>query len=240
MRIIFFNVWHGELWEGFKQYVLKEAKQTDVFCFTEVDPPLNLKLKELFGENFKPFYHEIMKANYLDGQIDGQGIYVRNGIEVLDFEKHQIYDITPDDCGILQTISININGKKLRIGSVHGKARPGEKLDTPERINQSKNIIDVFSKMDGFKVIGGDFNLLPETESVKVFEKSGYKDLIKDFGIKTTRNQVSWDQFAAEPGYVKQYYADYCFVSPEIKIKSFEVPNLLISDHLPLVLDIEI
>lgn len=239
MRIIFFNVWHGELWEGLKSYLLEEAKRTDIFCFTEVDPPFNLKLKDLFGEAFQPFYHEILKANYLNGQIDGQGIYVRNGLEASGFEKHQIYDITPDDCGILQSISVNINGKKLNIGSVHGKARPGEKFDTPERINQSKKIIEVFDKMDGSKIIGGDFNLLPETESVQMFQKSGYKDLIKDFAIKTTRNKVSWDQFASEPGYVKQYYADFCFASPDVKIKSFEVPNLLISDHLPLVLEID-
>lgn len=34
--------------------------------------------------------------------------------------------------------------------------------------------------------------------------------------------------------------ADYCFVFPEVKIKSFEVPNIEIFDHLPLILDFEI
>jgi hypothetical protein len=30
------------------------------------------------------------------------------------------------------------------------------------------------------------------------------------------------------------------FVSPEIKVKSFKVPDVEISDHLPMILDFEI
>jgi len=34
-------------------------------------------------------------------------------------------------------------------------------------------------------------------------------------------------------------HSDYVFVSLEVKVKKFEVPNIEISDHLPLILDFE-
>ena len=36
-----------------------------------------------------------------------------------------------------------------------------------------------------------------------------------------------------------QEFADYAFVSPEIVVTSFEVPDLPISDHLPMMLEID-
>ena len=78
---------------------------------------------------------------------------------------------------------------------------------------------------------------MPNTKSIKMIKEAGYKNLIKDFGIKTTRNKLAWDQFPDEE---KQNFADYVFVSPEIKVRKFSVPNLEISDHLPLILDFEI
>jgi len=85
--------------------------------------------------------------------------------------------------------------------------------------------------------LGGDFNLYPQTKSIKIFEEAGYRNLIKDFGVKETRNKFAWEQFPDEE---KQHFADYCFVSKNIKIIDFQVPNVLISDHNPLILDFDI
>ena len=71
------------------------------------------------------------------------------------------------------------------------KVRPGHKLDTPVRLRQSKLILDFLKDKVGSKIIGGDFNLLPETRSVEMFEKAGYRNLIKEFGIKNTRNKFA-------------------------------------------------
>jgi hypothetical protein len=67
-----------------------------------------------------------------------------------------------------------------------------------------------------------------------MFKNNGYKNLIGDYQIITTRNNLAWSLYPD-----KQYFADYVFASPEIKVKSFEVPNNEVSDHLPLILEIE-
>lgn len=108
------------------------------------------------------------------------------------------------------------------------------------RLRQSEKIINFFNDKKGLKIIGGDFNLNPDTKSVMMFEKAGYRNLIKEFDIKSTRNKLSWKQFKNQPDFVKQYFADYVFVSSDVKVKDFTVPYNEISDHLPLILDFDI
>jgi endonuclease/exonuclease/phosphatase family metal-dependent hydrolase len=85
------------------------------------------------------------------------------------------------------------------------------------------------------KIIGGDFNLLPETKSAQMFEENDYRSLIKEFRIRTTRNRLAWELYPND----KQYYADYVFVSPGVNVKEFSVPENEISDHLALILRVE-
>jgi len=239
MRIIFFNIWHGQVWDLLKKFILKESSKTDIFCFLEVQPDLQIKLQEILPD-FEPIYQAGLKTNYLGGVIEGRSIFVKNKIEISKSGNISIFKETKTDAGGFQYAQLLVGQKTLFIGEVHGKARPGTKMDTPARLRQSHKIIDFAKDIKGPKIIGGDFNLLPETESVLMFEKAGYKNLIKEFNVKSTRNKISWEQFKDQPGFVKQHFADYVFVSSEIKIKSFEVPYLEISDHLPLILDFEI
>lgn len=85
-------------------------------------------------------------------------------------------------------------------------------------------------------VIIGDFNMLPQAGAIQLFSQHGYQDLIKNFSIKSTRNQITYDRF---PDNI-QYYADYAFVSPSIAVSEFTVPTQIVSDHQPLELNIEI
>jgi len=131
---------------------------------------------------------------------------------------------------------LRIDGKEFWLGNPHGTAYPGDKKDSEIRISQSKTILNSF-KEDGPKIIGGDFNLLRDTRSISILEEVGYRNLISEFNIKSTRNKVAWDRFKNDPNFVKQYDSDFCFVSKEIKVKNFEVPNIEASDHEPLILD---
>jgi len=236
MKAIFFNIWHGQVWDKLQKFILDQSITTDIFCFLEVDPELQRKL-EINLVGFRPIYHKGIKTTYLGGTITGRSIFIKEGIEVGENETVGIYNDTETDSGGLSYVELRIDGKKLLIGSLHGKAQPGNKLDTPVRLEQSRIVIDFFKNKEGLKIIGGDFNLMPETRSIKMFEEAGYKNLIKEFGIKSTRNSLAWEQFR---GQEKQYFADYVFVSPGVKVKSFEVPHLEVSDHLPLILDFEV
>lgn len=234
MRIIFFNIWHGMIWKGLKKFILEESVKTDIFCFLEVDPKLQNKLINILPD-FTFVNYKGIKVGYLGGTYEGRSIFVKRPILIEDSKSIHTYRPHKFDAGGLLTVDLILDGKKLSIGCVHGKARPGTKLDTPIRIKQSEKVIEIFSAKNGPIIIGGDFNLMPDTRSVQMFEKAGYKNLIKEFNIKNTRNKVSWRKFNNI-----QNFADYVFVSSEVKVKSFKVPYNEVSDHLPQILEFEI
>src|SRR5574337_1825807 len=101
MRIIFFNIWHGQLWEGLKKFLLGQSVKTDIFCFTEVDPPLQSRLVDLLPGH-EARYQEIIRTVYFDSTIDGQSVFVKKGIEVKTAGKISIYKVTTKDAGCLQ------------------------------------------------------------------------------------------------------------------------------------------
>ena len=88
----------------------------------------------------------------------------------------------------------------------------------------------MFDSFKGPKILCGDFNLHPETKSMKLLEQN-LKNLIVEFGITSTRSKLHKRT---------NKYADYIMVSEEIKINKFEAMDENVSDHLPLLLDFRI
>lgn len=228
MKIMFLNAWYGTTGDVLWNYISEESKTIDIFCFMEAD------------EKFRNMGKKVL-ANYAlfstDKDVFGedgcsQSTFVKNEIEVLNSEVILTANI---NIGAGLCSQIQVNNKIFNIASIHGVSRPGDKLDNPNRIEQSKRIIEFMNKFNEAKLIGGDFNLDFNTESIKMFEDSGYRNLIKEYKIETTRNRLAWDLYPNN----KQSWADYLFVSPDVKVKSFEVPQNKVSDHLPLVLEIE-
>jgi hypothetical protein len=227
MKIIFLNAWEATTGEGLWNFVREQKETCDMFCFMEAGEKFRSKCRELL-----PDYEEIAANKSMVGENGFfQSTYIKKDHKIL---KTEI--ILNDNPNIGLGIFTQIQDKNgaVNVASIHGVALPGDKLDNPKRLEQSREIIDFMAKIEGAKIIGGDFNLDKNTESVKMFEKSGYRNLIKEFKIDTTRNHLSWDRHP-----LKQLWADYLFISPEVKVKSFEVPKNEISDHLPLIVEIE-
>jgi len=235
LRVIFLNSWFGKAEKPFFDFVKKESSKTDIFCFMEVSPALYSNLSSIL----KKFNGLYQKGHYIKtfGVSCGQAIFLAKRVKNGKTGKVLIYRQSIRDLGFMQFAELVIGKKKLWLGSVHGKTLPGDKLDTPTRIKQSEIIINFFAGKRGLKMIGGDFNLMPDTKSIKMIEETGYRNLTRDFNIRETRNRLCWQQFPRDK---RQHFADYVFVSSEIKVKKFEVPHNEISDHLPQILDFEI
>jgi hypothetical protein len=131
----------------------------------------------------------------------------------------------------MEYLILSENEKKYLVCNLHGHWTHDGKKDNPIRLEQSRKIIEFLKQYDCPKIICGDFNLLPDTESVKMLEDSGLRNLIKEYKITSTRSHY----------YPKEYpkFADYCFVSPGVNVKDFKVLQDVVSDHLPLYLEFE-
>lgn len=154
------------------------------------------------------------------------------------FVRHRIKHFSPlTKRGLPEALQYVVirrkNGLPLTIANVHGVWWPGDKRDTPERIEQSHRIIMGLARIPGSKVICGDFNLMPDTQSVRMIERAGYRSLIKEWGIQDTRGLINQEKYIHEKPL--QTYADYAFASDGLSVKKFDVPHVSISDHLPLI-----
>ena len=227
MKIVFLNVWGDNARDELIPYLEEQALDTDVFCFQEASEKFKQRsAKALAG------YYEISDYKYIN-ELDffPQSIFIKNGIKLVSSGALAADDM---NVGLVVYAELEVNNTHLFICNVHGMARPGEKLDTPDRLRFSTNLIDFFKDKNTPIVIGGDFNLEPTTKSITTFEANNYRDLIKDFGIETTRNHFAWDRYPDS----KLYHSDYVFLNNKIHLKDFIVENNEISDHLPMIVEI--
>lgn len=231
MKIIFLNVWQGKIRDNLEQFLKSQSPDTDIFCFQEAYE----KTKPLLRGCLSNFQEMVAtKPMAFGDNFFAQATYIKKSIPIL---RSETLLKDRNETGLGLTVHIRHQEHDLYICNFHGQTYPLEdnKLDSSTRLKQSEAIIKSLQSKTGSKIIGGDFNILPEAESIRMFEENGYRDLIKEFKIPTTRNRLSLDLYPE-----KQYFSDYCFVSPDLKVKNFSVPNIEVSDHLPLVLELEL
>jgi len=128
----------------------------------------------------------------------------------------------------IQYVSIETKQGLITIINFHGLWNGGGKTDSEDRIQQSKNILGFTDKLEGDFVFCGDFNLLPSTKSLKMFEDAGLRNLIKEYDIKSTRTS-----YYTKP----EKHADYVLVSEGVQVKDLRVLPDEVSDHSPLILE---
>ncbi|XKT74823.1 MAG: endonuclease/exonuclease/phosphatase family protein [Patescibacteria group bacterium UBA2163] len=258
MKIISLNTWGGRAGkEKLLGFFRKHADKVDVFCLQEIwSAPYedldgqnagSLKidhekimvhgLQEIAAvlPQYDVYFHPHHQDNY------GLMMAVKKSLDVFDVgdifvHKHRGY-IPEGNIGEharnIQYVSFNSDHGPLTVINFHGlwtsNPQGTGKQDIPDRLEQSDNIVKFIRTIEHPIVFCGDFNLLPTTESIKKFEDAGLKNLIKEYGITSTRTSY----------YPRsEQYADYAFVSPELEVNDFNVLPDEVSDHAPLLIDI--
>jgi Endonuclease/Exonuclease/phosphatase family len=175
----------------------------------------------------------------------GLALFLHPSLKLLDHGALQLYDGDPfaQQNGGLATGNLlwaayeDASGEQYVVGSVHGlfldmRDPSPSKHDTPERIEQSRRLVDFFRSRPELGIIAGDFNLRPTTESIAILS-AHFRNLVAEYGITNTRTHeyTRMEEF-------KDYVADYAFVDKRIPVKDFQVLPEVISDHAPLMLEL--
>jgi hypothetical protein len=263
MKIISLNICGGSYYEPLLDFLRAQAPTTDIFCFQEVfhnDAGIAIRgrthvnffneLTDLLPDFEGHFAPRIKELDLDDHQADsaietGLAMFIKKSIEVSSIEETFVvekHNLLADPIGgkqnwpvVLQKATVRYRDEPLTIAHVHGVSYPGSKLDTPSRLLQSRNIVQSMGQGGAF-VLSGDFNLLPDTESVAILEQIPARNLIKECHIRSTRPQSHLLRFAPND---RQSFADYTFVSSNLQVKDFTVPEVEASDHLPLILELK-
>lgn len=232
MKIIFLNAWNGKQEVEMREFLQQHAADTDIFCFQEAEDSFRIIAREYLTD-FTEEYRYLDGFDTPRGREDwSQATYIRKTLSVI--QSSTAFN-TGDPAGLGIVTELELHGAKVYILNYHGVSYPKDKLDSEARLKQSHNIIEYFSNKPGLHILGGDFNFLPTTESYRMLAEYPYKELIAEYKIPSTRNHLYFDNRTDT-----HLFSDYIFVSPQIKVRELTTPDILVSDHLPLILEVEI
>lgn len=145
-------------------------------------------------------------------------------------EEHDIvsYEEVPR---CIEHAVLSIQGNKYNIYNLHGIWGKDGK-DSERRLKMSKVLIEEVKDKERV-ILAGDFNLNPDTKTIRNIEEylcNVFKNkLITTFNMKQKK----------KPELAKSV-VDMVFVSPDINVIGYSCPKVDISDHLPLVCDLEL
>ena len=153
---------------------------------------------------------------------------------VAPYEKIREYDLEPDyrmSPRILQSDVVEINGTSVKLLNMHG-AWDFHGNDTEVRFDQSKLLLNEFDERD-IVITAGDFNMFPETKAIALIEQR----LENVFGnsLRTTFNMKRKESPSFATAVV-----DMVFISKHFKVIQKNCPQIDISDHLPLVVVLDL
>lgn len=245
MKILCLNTWGGRLTDPLVAF-LKQHDDVDVFCFQEVyneahgkdtiwlDTNLDLltDLKRALPNYY--CYYDPHLSDYW-----GLAMFIKKGHVVKEqgewfVHKHKGHDYEREKIGHtaknVQYVTLeDVKGKKVTVINFHGLWNGNGKGDSPERLEQSQELLDFCKRLTNSYVLCGDFNLLPESESLLMIERFGLRNLIRENNITSTRTSL----------YPKEgRFADYAFISDGVELTSFTVLPDEVSDHAPLEIEI--
>lgn len=254
MKVITLNTWGGLAGkEGILAFFEAYKDTTDIFCLQEIwsAPYKELEDDLVGGRRLKNdqvmvygmqeisatlpdhvgYFRPHLKEHYGLMMLVNKNILVQNEGERFVYKERGF--VGEDDIGNharnIQYADLRTDSGPLTVINLHGLWTGKGKTDTEDRILQSKNIVDFISGVKGEVILCGDFNLLPDTESIKIIEDAGLRNLIKEYGVTSTRTSH----------YTKpEKYADYVFVSGGVEVKDFQVLPDEVSDHNALFLEV--
>lgn len=247
MKIITLNTWGGRVQKPLFNFLSEYSKEVDIFCFQEfTHNAQNLKddmHANLFSEtsnilkDFNGFFRPAFFGTF------GLAIFVKKTInigmegDIFVFRERGSEASLADSANLPRNFQYVTLGNKNTIFSIfnlHGLWNGKGKTDTEDRIAQSQKIVDFMKTIKGPKILCGDYNLLPDTKSLKILEDFGMRNLVKEFGVINTRTPLY------TRGGLYGNFADYILITQDMKVKDFKVLPDVVSDHAPLFLDFEL
>ncbi len=246
MKLISLNTWSGRAGKEELLNFFSHHAKTDIFCLQEIwegghehakkwhamkgcVTTLISDISKILNDHtvfFYPFYEDWF----------GSAIFIKKEFGIVEEGEIFVHGKKEDSWDLqdvnharnIQYITIQTPKGLRTIVNFHGLWNGQGKSDTAERLLQSDNIANFLKTLSHPYVLCGDFNLLPETESLKKLENLGLRNLIKEFAITSTRSSH----------YQKPLkFADYTLVTSEITVKDFKVLPDEVSDHLAMYLE---
>lgn len=169
----------------------------------------------------------LSKYNILES--DQIVLKVQRPLTVEEFNDPKMFSEFP---GSIVDASVDLEGKLVHVLSLHG-AWTAPPADTLETLRQARLVASHLKSLEGPFVMGADMNTTPGMQVIRTIEEVA-QNFMTGSGIKrTTHPEVHKVAY-------KELLVDYVFASKEFLRISINAPEVLVSDHLPVVAEVEL
>jgi endonuclease/exonuclease/phosphatase family metal-dependent hydrolase len=249
IKILHWNIWFQEKAENILKVV--EKINPDILCCQEVTIGSNFNKKKdvakfiakklNYNYNFSNSHkYEFPLTPKGESNYGGNAIFSRFPI----IKNSNFPIINPKDlpelkyerrtCAVSE-IKIDEN-KKIKVATAHASYNNGF-IEDKEKINEAKKLVSFFKKNPKNLIFTGDLNLSPKTKSIRLIEKE-LKHCGPDYKNPTwTTKPFSFMGFEETK---LKWRLDYIFTSKDVKVINSKIIKTKYSDHLPILLEIEI
>lgn len=253
IKILSLNILEGGIFfDAILELLLRE--QPDILCLQEVyngqDHNLSRQYRSIeVLKKHLPSYEHHFSPELLcvtpEGKVDiGNAIFSKFPIKRKDTYFFRVQygeypqvapggDWSNHPCN-MQSATITVDGSELNIFNIHG-VWGFDGADSPDRLLMSKVIVENI-KNSPHTLLMGDFNVQPNTKTIENIERH-MTNLFKG-ELKTSFNLAHKD-LEKSPGYATAV-VDMIFTSPDLKVSKKYVPEGDVSDHIPLICEIEL
>jgi endonuclease/exonuclease/phosphatase family metal-dependent hydrolase len=252
MKLICLNIWGGRAGRDKLLAFLASHRDADFVCLQEVWSAPYRDLEGVPAGGWELAQDEIMVygKQEIEALLDGHEVFFHPNhlddyglmtlvskrlrvIESGDVFVHRERGFIPEgDIGHhsrnVQFVTVERPGGPLSVMNFHGLWNGRGKGDSENRIAQSRRILDFLAGRREPFVLCGDFNLMPDTESLRMLEQAGLRNLVAEYGVTSTRTSL-YDR--------PQRFADYVFLGEGVDALDFRVLPDEVSDHAPLLLE---
>ena len=131
----------------------------------------------------------------------------------------------------LLSVKCDLDGQKIHAFSWHA-AWTAPPTDTEETLRQAKEVAGFLKNLKEPFVLGCDMNAVIQGKTAGLINQSANNLMMNSGVLQTTHPKI---HKIAPRGFL----IDYIFTSSHFKLKKLEVPEVTISDHLPVVAELE-
>ncbi len=219
---------------AFRQYrskkVIDEALK-DIYPHTFFGPQWISKHLELRGNRQRDFGGYVEQGNYFLSKYPILSAENRHYLYTYRLESDHTKFAETDHPRSVAITTVDIQGRKLTLMNIHGCWSKGKK-DTEFSLKQSMYLLDIAKDISDPLLLVGDFNVAPKTKSIRMLSEV-FENMIETFQISSTLPNSRGNLETA-------MLVDYIFSNEKITPRGLQVPQIEISDHLPLIFDFDL
>ena len=243
MKIIQINIFLGAYLDNLSHFLLEEkpdgvtmqevtqeafniiSKKTNLSGFLDKTTPFKKSSNQVFFGNAILTRGKIIKKHT---------VRLNENMEIGPLGEIKGEDLEKIPRGLLD-LQIEIDKWRFHLITTQLAVRKDRK-DSPEKIRQAGSFSNYVRAlgMEPF-IIGGDLNAIPQSRVIKIIDRVAQNSFYS-FGIKRTTHPT----FHKTIDFIPQgLVIDYIYTSTHFKVPSLRAPVVDVSDHLPLIAEVE-